>query len=70
MKSRLIHLTILAATAGFVIAGITAAPRLASATPQFAGQTKKACNYCHANPAGGGALTDAGKKFKANGNKL
>ena len=43
--------------------------RTANATPQFATQTGKACGACHANPAGGGALKPAGKKFKDNGNK-
>jgi hypothetical protein len=46
------------------------APRPASATPAYAAQTKLACGGCHANPAGGGALNDRGKKFQANGHKL
>jgi len=46
------------------------APRPAAATPAYAAQTKLACGGCHANPAGGGALTDRGKKFQANGHKL
>ncbi len=46
------------------------APRPAAATPAYAAQTKLACGQCHANPAGGGALTDRGKKFQANGHKL
>jgi cytochrome c553 len=44
--------------------------RPAAATPQFAKDTGKACGDCHTNPAGGGALTPLGEKFKANGNKL
>lgn len=46
------------------------ASRTASASAQFAASTGKACGFCHVNPAGGGALKAAGKKFKANGNKL
>jgi hypothetical protein len=42
----------------------------AAATPQFAKDTGKSCGACHTNPAGGGALTPFGEKFKANGNKL
>jgi len=46
------------------------AQRPAAATPAYAAQTKLACGGCHANPAGGGALNDRGKKFQANGHKL
>jgi hypothetical protein len=42
----------------------------AAATVQFAKDTGKSCADCHTNPAGGGALTPLGEKFKANGNKL
>ena len=42
----------------------------ASALPAYAQATGKPCGYCHQNPAGGGALKPAGKKFKANGHKL
>lgn len=44
--------------------------RPASALPAYAQQTGKPCGFCHQNPAGGGALKDAGKKFQANGHKL
>ena len=44
--------------------------RPAAATPQFAKDTGKSCGDCHTNPAGGGALTPLGEKFKENGNKL
>ena len=37
------------------------------AYPEKARQTKAACVTCHANPAGGAVLTDAGKAFKADG---
>jgi hypothetical protein len=59
------------ATAG-LLAGMvmTVASQPASALPAYAQQTGKACNYCHTNPAGGGALTANGEKFKANGHKL
>jgi hypothetical protein len=52
---------ILVATA---IIGSTASP--VAAKPEFAAQTGKACGACHANPAGGGKLTAAGEKYKAN----
>ena len=53
---------------GVMVTGIGSQP--AKATAAFAGQTKKACVYCHVSPGGGGALTAAGKKFKASGNKM
>jgi mono/diheme cytochrome c family protein len=40
------------------------------AFPEFARQTKAACIGCHANPAGGALLTDAGKAFKADHTKV
>ncbi len=61
---------------GLAAAGLIAATlsvtvsRPANATPAYAGQTGKACGFCHQNPAGGGALKPAGEKFKANGHKL
>ncbi len=70
MKFRLIQVTVLGAGLALVIAGITAAPRLAAAKPEYAAQTKKACNFCHKNPSGGGPLTPAGEKFQSNGHKL
>jgi hypothetical protein len=42
----------------------------ANATAAFAAATGKSCGDCHTAPAGGGALTPFGEKFKANGNKL
>jgi hypothetical protein len=45
-------------------------PTSASAKPEFAAQTGKACGACHTNPSGGGALKPLGQKFKANGNKM
>ena len=59
----------LAAVAGTGLISLLLA-RPALATAQFAQETGKSCAYCHTAAAGGGPLTDAGKKFQANGNKL
>ena len=63
-----------AALGGFaaaaLLATVTLAPRQAAATPAYAAQTKKACGFCHVNPAGGGPRTTAGTKFEKNGHKL
>jgi hypothetical protein len=41
------------------------------ASPAFTAQTKLPCTQCHAaNPPDPQKLTDFGKKFKDNGNKL
>ena len=40
------------------------------AFPEVARQTKLACATCHANPAGGADLTDAGKAYKADATKV
>jgi hypothetical protein len=53
-----------------LIGGSLMIPSPAQATPVFAGQTGLACTRCHTSPAGGKALTDFGKEFQANGNKL
>jgi hypothetical protein len=55
-----------AVVAALTIAGAMtiAAPRSASAKPEFAAATGKPCGACHANPAGGGKLTSAGEKYK------
>jgi hypothetical protein len=42
----------------------------AFAYPQFARENKLACAACHANPAGGAALTEGGTAFKADHAKL
>lgn len=60
----------LAAGAAMVLSAIAFAPTLARATPAFTAQTGQPCGTCHVSKAGGGALTDAGEKFKANGNKM
>jgi hypothetical protein len=44
--------------------------RSATATPQFGAATGQPCAACHVRPDGGAELTDFGKKFQANGNKL
>jgi hypothetical protein len=44
--------------------------RSATATPQFGAATGQPCAACHVRPDGGTELTDFGKKFQANGNKL
>jgi hypothetical protein len=40
------------------------------AFPTVAMKTKDGCNTCHSNPAGGAALTDAGKAYKADNTKV
>jgi len=44
--------------------------RPANAMPAYAQQTGKPCGFCHKSAGGGGPLTSAGEKFKANGHKL
>jgi hypothetical protein len=63
-------LALIPAAAIALLSVVAFAPRPATATPAYAAQTKLACGGCHANPAGGGALNDRGKKFQANGHKL
>lgn len=38
-------------------------PSTSSATPEFAQRTGLKCGECHIDPAGGGALTEKGKKY-------
>jgi hypothetical protein len=56
--------------AAVLIGGSLTVPTSARATPVFAGQTGLPCTRCHTAPTGGKALTDFGKDFQANGNKL
>jgi hypothetical protein len=42
----------------------------AQALPAYAQQTGFDCHGCHINPTGGGALNEAGQKFKDNGHRL
>ncbi len=72
MQSKNVYLTTcctLAAAAGAGLIFLVLTPP-ASATAQFAKETGKSCGDCHTASAGGGPLTDYGKKFQANGNKL
>ena len=68
------NLALAGGLAGFaavaVVAVIALAPKQAVATPAYAAQTGLACGKCHVNPAGGGANTAFGNKFKSNGHKL
>jgi hypothetical protein len=65
--------TIVSGSAGaIVVAGALALiiSQAATATPQFAKETGKACGDCHVSAKGGGPLTPLGEKFKANGHKM
>jgi hypothetical protein len=68
--SRKLWLALLPAAAIALLLMAAFSQRTATATPAYAAQTKLACGACHANPAGGGALTARGKKFQDNGHKL
>ena len=57
-----------AALLGIMAAGSVHRP--AVALPVYAQQTNLPCSQCHVNAAGGKDLTDFGKKFQANGDKL
>jgi hypothetical protein len=67
---RPIALCLVGGITGALIAGVLIMPKPVQATPVFAGQTGLPCARCHTAPAGGKDLTDVGKDFKANGNKL
>jgi hypothetical protein len=73
-KTKRSRVVLTAVVGGFaaaaLLATVTLAPRQATATPAYAAQTKKACGFCHVNPAGGGPRTPAGTKFEQNGHKL
>jgi len=60
----------IAISAAMALNVMTLVPVSARATPAFSGQTGQPCGACHVNKAGGGALTEVGEKFKANGNKM
>ncbi len=68
------HVALTAVLGGFaalaLVATVTLAPYQAKATPAYAAQTKKACGFCHVNPAGGGPRNANGQKFEKNGHKL
>jgi hypothetical protein len=75
-SSGLIPMTMWAGAAGLAIAIVVAgaavilSPRPAQATMAYTAQTGLPCGKCHVNSAGGGALTDYGKAFAANGDKV
>jgi len=69
VKSATLAITALLAIATLAI-GILSAPHTARATPQFATQTGLPCNQCHADLNSPMNLTDFGKAFVANGNKV
>lgn len=56
-----------ALAAVILLAGLTVAPRSATALPTYAQKEGKPCGYCHANPAGGGERNAKGKQYEANG---
>ena len=57
---------------GIFVAGATivVAPRHASALAAYTQKEGKPCGYCHVNAAGGGAKTEKGKEYQANGHKF
>ena len=71
VKSAIFALTALLTTAALAIAIIVlSAPHAARATPQFATQTGQPCTQCHTDLNTPMNLTDYGKAFLANGNKV
>jgi hypothetical protein len=64
MRKKSLLLGFLAACAGLLLA------LHAWAYPEFARQSKLACATCHANPAGGADLSDAGKAYRADMTKI
>ena len=48
----------------------TVVSRPVQALPAYTQQTALPCARCHTNPSGGPDLTDFGKEFQANGDKL
>ncbi len=63
-KSVLLGIGSAVATLALVSVIIGGTTSTASAKPEYAQKTGKACGACHANPAGGGKLTAAGEKYK------
>ena len=66
MTSKFFLLGMGSAVAATIILASAFIANPASAKPEFAAATGKPCGACHANPAGGGKLTGAGEKYKAN----
>lgn len=59
---------------GFLMMGLVVAAGVYAATamafPRMADTTQRSCATCHAGVAGGAALTDAGKAYKADATKV
>ena len=58
------------AAIAMAIAIASIAPHQAHASPAFTAQTKLPCTQCHTGPPSAQGLTNLGKQFKDNGNKL
>ncbi len=56
--------------AALAVAVLATASAPSHATPAYAAKEKKACGFCHVNPAGGGERNATGKKYEANGHKF
>ena len=70
-KSAVLALTAVVTTAALAVGIIIlSAPHAARATPQFGTQTGLPCSQCHADLNTPMNLTDFGKAFLANGNKV
>jgi hypothetical protein len=71
-NSKKTHAGLLGAVTALVTASAACflVSRAATATPQFGAATGQPCAACHVRPDGGTELTEFGKKFRANGNKL
>lgn len=64
---------LLAATLASLLAAglaLSAAPRAASAKPEYAKKENKECAYCHVNPRGGGARSEKGVEYEKNNHKF
>ena len=71
VRSAALTVTAVLATAAVAVAMIVlSAPHAARATPQFGTQTGLPCTQCHADLNTPMNLTDFGKAFLANGNKV
>jgi hypothetical protein len=66
------YIRLFGAVAAFIIVGTACIliSSTATGTPAFGAATGQPCAACHVRPDGGPDLTDFGKKFQANGNKL
>ena len=64
-KSTLFGIGSAIATFALVSVMIGGTASTATAKPEYAQKTGKACGACHTNPSGGGKLTAAGEKYKS-----